>query len=67
MAGRAIWGDAVGRVDEAARRAGAKTACERLDVLGEIVSAAGRPVRTPLTVAQTLEVLGPDWHTEYRA
>ena len=66
MAGRAIWGDAVGRRDEAARRAGAKTACERLDVLGEIVAASGRPVRTTLSLAETMDSLGPDWHREYR-
>jgi tagatose-1,6-bisphosphate aldolase len=50
----------------AARRAGAKTACERLDVLGEIVAASGRPVRTTLSLAQTMDSLGPDWHREYR-
>jgi tagatose-1,6-bisphosphate aldolase len=66
MAGRAIWGDAVGRHDDAVRRAGAKTACERLDVLGEIVTTAGRPVRTPLSLSETMEALGPDWHREYR-
>jgi tagatose-1,6-bisphosphate aldolase len=66
MAGRAIWGDAVGRRDEAARRAGAKTACERLDVLGEIVATSGRPVRTTLSLAETMDSLGPDWHREYR-
>ena len=66
MAGRAVWGDAVGRHDEAARRAGAILACERLDALGEIVTRSGRPVRIPLSLSETMDVLGPDWHREYR-
>jgi len=66
MAGRAVRGDAVGRDDEVARRAGAILACERLDVLGEIVTTSGRPVRVPLSFSETMDVLGPDWHRECR-
>ena len=66
MAGRAVRGDAVGCDDEVARRAGAILACERLDVLGEIVTTSGRPVRVPLSFSETMDVLGPDWHRECR-
>jgi tagatose-1,6-bisphosphate aldolase len=65
MAGRAIWGDGVGRFDEATRRAGAKTACERLDVLADIVTSTGRPFRTRPDLAATISVLGPDWHERF--
>jgi tagatose-1,6-bisphosphate aldolase len=65
MAGRAIWGDGVGRFDEATRRAGAKTACERLDVLSDIVTSTGRPFRTRPDLAATISVLGPDWHERF--
>lgn len=67
MAGRAIWGDRVGRFDEAARTANAKTACERLDILTEIVCANGRPFRPLPTLGDAIATLGPEWHEQYRA
>jgi tagatose-1,6-bisphosphate aldolase len=66
MAGRAIWGDGVGRHDEATRRAGAKAACERLDILAEIVAGAGRPFRVKPDLAETIEALSADWHENWR-
>jgi tagatose-1,6-bisphosphate aldolase len=66
MAGRAIWGDGVGRHDESTRRAGAKAACERLDLLAEIVGRAGRPIRTRPDLAETIAALPADWHENWR-
>ena len=42
MAGRAIWGDAVGRYDEARRAEGARTAAARLRELHETLASEGR-------------------------
>ncbi len=65
MAGRAIWGDAVGRFDAERRRAGVESACARLDELGDVVRAHGRPWRTPPTVQEAVEALPADWHETY--
>ncbi len=65
MAGRAIWGDAVGRFDEERRRAGVESACARLDELADVVRAHGRPWRTPPTVQDAIEALPADWHQTY--
>ena len=67
MAGRAIWGDRVGRFDEPTRTANTKMACERLDILAEIVTTHGRPFRSMPTLQDAIAVLGPDWHELYKA
>jgi tagatose-1,6-bisphosphate aldolase len=66
MAGRAIWGDGVGRYDDATRRAGAKTAGERLDILADIVTSTGRPFRTRPDLNETIAALPADWHENWR-
>ena len=43
MAGRAIWGDAVGRLGAEQRAAGAALAARRLDELAEVLRGPGRP------------------------
>lgn len=65
MAGRAIWGDAVGRFDAPRRRAGVESACARLDELRDVVRAHGRPWRTPPSVQAAIEALPADWHETY--
>jgi len=65
MAGRAIWGDAVGRYDAERRRAGVASACARLDELADVVRTHGRPWRTPPTVQDAVEVLPAGWHETY--
>ena len=65
MAGRAIWGDAVGRFDAERRRAGVASACARLDELADVVRAHGRPWRTPPSVQDAVEALPADWHETY--
>ncbi len=50
MAGRAIWGDAVGRYDAERRAAGARAAVERLEVLHGVLRSSGRGWRRPVTV-----------------
>ena len=67
MAGRAIWGDRVGRFDEPARTANTKMACERLDILAEIVYHARSPIPFDADVQDAIAVLGPDWHELYKA
>jgi tagatose-1,6-bisphosphate aldolase len=67
MAGRAIWGDGVGRHDPATRAAGVATACDRLDTLAEVLREHGRGWRPPVSVAQAVELLPADWHETYRA
>lgn len=62
MAGRAIWGDAVGRMDAAARRAGADLAARRLDELAEVLEGRGRPVHRPVDQAEVAALIGPQWY-----
>lgn len=66
MAGRAIWGDGVGRLDAAARVAGVATACERLDELARVLREHGRGWRPSVSVGQAVELLPADWHAVYR-
>jgi tagatose-1,6-bisphosphate aldolase len=66
MAGRAIWGDAVGRYDTETRAKGVETACARLDQLADVLRAHGRGWRTPATVAEAVAALPADWHETYR-
>ncbi len=62
MAGRAIWGDAVGRMDATARRAGADLAARRLDELAEVLEGRGRPAYTPVDQAEVASLIGPQWY-----
>ncbi len=64
MAGRAIWGDAVGRMDATARRAGADLAARRLDELAELLEGRGAPAYTPLDEAEVASVIGPEWYRD---
>jgi len=66
MAGRAIWGDGVGRHDAATRAAGVATACARLDELTGVLREHGRGWRAPVPVSEAVELLPPDWHETYR-
>jgi tagatose-1,6-bisphosphate aldolase len=66
MAGRAIWGDGVGRHDAATRAAGVVTACARLDELTTVLHEHGRGWRTPVSVSEAVELLPADWHETYR-
>ena len=61
MAGRAIWGDGVGRFDQAHRDQGARTAAARLRELHETLAAEGRGWHRPLSPAETVDVVGRDW------
>lgn len=65
MAGRAIWGDGVGRYDAETRARGARTAADRLDTLAGILREHGRGWRPTTSVAEAITALGPDWHEEY--
>ena len=65
MAGRAIWGDAVGRYDAERRAAGARAAVKRLDALHAVLRAAGRGWGRPATVGAAIEALPAAWHETY--
>ncbi|NHA69115.1 hypothetical protein [Phycicoccus flavus] len=62
MAGRAIWGDAVGRMDAERRAEAAGRAADRLDELAEVLRGRGAPAWTPLDGADAPSVIGPDWY-----
>lgn len=62
MAGRAIWGDAVGRMDAPARAAGAELAARRLDELAEVLEGRGAPAWTPVDPAEVASLIGPEWY-----
>ncbi|MDQ2849008.1 MAG: tagatose 1,6-diphosphate aldolase [Actinomycetota bacterium] len=66
MAGRALWGDGVGRLPAEQRRRGAQTAADRLDRLAAIVGEYGRPARRRSSVAESIDLLDADWHHRYR-
>jgi len=61
MAGRAIWGDAVGRYDEARRSEGARTAATRLRELHETLIDAGHGWHRPVSPADTVGLVPADW------
>jgi tagatose-1,6-bisphosphate aldolase len=67
MAGRAIWGDAVGRYDAATRAAGVASACARLDRLHEVLREHGTGWRSPVSYAEAAAALPATWHEAYRA
>lgn len=61
MAGRAIWGDAVGRLDATARAAKADLVCARLDHLAEIMS-DGESAIPLVPRADVTDVITATWH-----
>lgn len=63
MAGRAIWGDGVGRFDQARRDQGVRTAVARLRELRETLVAEGRGWNQPLSPADTVDAVAPNWFT----
>lgn len=63
MAGRAIWGDAVGRYDETRRDAGARTAATRLRELHETLTSEGRGWHRPVAPTDTLDLVPAGWFT----
>jgi tagatose-1,6-bisphosphate aldolase len=65
MAGRAIWGDGVGRLDDQQRAAGARTAVERLHELHDVLRSAGRGWSRPATTAAAIRALPATWHETY--
>ena len=67
MAGRAIWGDAVGRLAPEQRAAGAALAARRLDELAEVLEGRGAPAWTPVPAADAAAVIRPDWYRSYGA
>lgn len=64
MAGRAIWGDAVGRHPAEVRAQGVRTAAERLDVLAGILRESGHGWRQDLSVVEAVEASPRDWFRE---
>jgi tagatose-1,6-bisphosphate aldolase len=62
MAGRAIWGDAVGRYDAARRAEGARTAASRLHELAGVLREHGRGWQHPVDPAATVEALPRGWY-----
>lgn len=67
MAGRAIWGDAVGRLGAQQRAEGAALAARRLDELAEVLEGRGAPAWTPVPAADAAAVIRPDWYGAYGA
>jgi tagatose-1,6-bisphosphate aldolase len=65
IAGRAVWGDAVGDIPEIERRRALARAGERLTALNKIVRGYGRPwvERVPLNTVAT--ALPSGWYTSY--
>jgi len=61
MAGRAIWGDAVGRFDAQTRAAKADLVCARLDQLAEVMS-TGQPLTPLVTRDRVTELITQTWH-----
>ena len=61
MAGRAIWGDGVGRLDPEQREQGAETAVRRLRELRDVLVEHGRGWQRPVPVAETVAHFPRDW------
>lgn len=62
MAGRAIWGDAVGRMDTGSRAAAAELAARRLDELAQVLEGRGAPAVVAVDQAEVASVVGPEWY-----
>jgi tagatose-1,6-bisphosphate aldolase len=65
IAGRAVWGDAVGHIPDAQRRTALARAGERLSALNEIVRGYGRPWVERIPVDAVSAALPPDWYQSY--
>lgn len=65
IAGRAVWGDAVGDRPPAERVRAVARAGERLDTLKEIVRAYGRPWAERVRLDEAASALTPTWYQEY--
>jgi tagatose-1,6-bisphosphate aldolase len=61
MAGRAIWGDGVGRHDAETRGNGVRAAVERLDRLAQILRNNGRPWWQPVSLDAAVAAVSADW------
>ncbi len=61
MAGRAIWGDAVGRFSAERRQEGVRTAASRLRELHDVLREHGHGWQTPVAVTETVEAFTPGW------
>jgi len=64
MAGRAIWGDAVGRFPAERRRAGVLTATTRLRELRDVLWSHGQGWQAPVAVRDTVEAVRPRWYDQ---
>ena len=62
MAGRAVWGDAVGNLAPADRSTALARAGDRLVALNAIVRGHGRPWVERIAVEQAATALAPDWY-----
>lgn len=62
MAGRAIWGDAVGRMGAEKRAAAAELAARRLDELAQVLEGRGAPATAGIDQADVASVVGPEWY-----
>ena len=62
MAGRAIWGDAVGRFPAEQRQEGVRTAVTRLTELHEVLREHGHGWQHPVPVADTVEAVTEGWY-----
>jgi tagatose-1,6-bisphosphate aldolase len=70
IAGRAVWGDAVGNLPDGVRRAGLVRAGERLDELNDLVRRHGKPwtSHAPQPAIDTVATaMLPSWYTSYGA
>jgi tagatose-1,6-bisphosphate aldolase len=65
IAGRAVWGDAVGDRPEAERIRAVARAGERLDALNELVRVHGRPWAERVPLDAVASVLPPGWYEVY--
>jgi tagatose-1,6-bisphosphate aldolase len=65
IAGRAVWGDAVGNLPEAQRIAAVAEAGSRLEMLTAIVRAHGRPWGERISVDEAPAALPATWYEEY--
>lgn len=67
IAGRAIWGDAVGSKPPAVRHARLRRAASRQQALTEIVRRHGRPYLPRVAVHEAVAALPQDWHVHFGA
>lgn len=65
IAGRAVWGDAVGYLPEEERRTAVARAGERLAALNAIVRSFGRPWDERLSVDAAAAALPANWYESY--